>query len=150
MYLYMRKLKYSGNEREKMNLWLGYQQRLLPNWFVPHGSINTWLSTREVFLLPLKVRNLRFQLTCTLVQWAFVIEQYPWVSQSVSQSVHKHFIHYHLNQIHDFDETRPQASYLMPNKGSSPKIHTRFQWNVTTTFITPDVPDCWRHKKIGV
>ena len=38
-------------------------------------------------------------------------------SSIVSQWVCKHFSHYRLNQTHDFDETWPQASYLMPNEG---------------------------------
>ena len=41
----------------------------------------------------------------------------------------------------------PQNMYLL----SSPKLHTQFQWNLTTTFITRDVPK-FDHgiKKIGV
>ena len=39
------------------------------------------------------------------------------MSEWVSRSVREHFSHYHLYQTHNFDETWPQASYLMPNKG---------------------------------
>ena len=98
-----------------------------------------------------------------------------WV-QSVSQWVCKLFSNYRFIQTHDFDETWPQASYLMPTEGiliasksvliigvyggfffdppwnryflSSPKLYTWFWWNLITTSITHDVPKYIDHTKI--
>ena len=39
------------------------------------------------------------------------------VSIGESVTVRKHFSHYRLNRTHNFDETWPQASYLMLNEG---------------------------------